>query len=94
MTKLSLDHKVLDLNPIIGRIQPMTILYFFIAPDKRGYPQNSFFLFLRKNMFFFISPQKHMLWVLIRSTSKKHLLEVLLMSTHNICFLGEIKKCH
>ena len=32
-----------------------------IATDKRGYPHN----------IFLISPQKHMLWVLIRSTSPK-----------------------
>ena len=36
---------------------------------------------------FLISPQKHMLWVLIRSAS-----EALLMSTHSICFCGETKK--
>ena len=33
---------------------------------------------------FLISPRKHMLWVLIA--------EALLMSTHNICFCGEIRK--
>ena len=38
---------------------------------------------------FLISLQKHILWVLIRSTSER---EVLLMSTHNICFHGEIRK--
>ena len=43
----------------------------------------SFFTF-----FIFISPWKHMLWVLIRST------EVLLMSTHNICFCTEIRNAH
>ena len=32
---------------------------------------------------FLISPGKHMLWVLS---------EALLMSTHNICFRGEIRK--
>ena len=31
---------------------------------------------------------KHMLW----STHKKHLNEAILMSTHNICFQGEIRK--
>ena len=34
---------------------------------------------------FLLSPRKYMLWVLIRS-------EALLMSTHNICFRGEIRK--
>ena len=48
-----------------------------IAPYKMGYPQ---YISL-------CSPQKHLLWVLIRSTS-----EVLLMSTHNICFCGETRK--
>ena len=47
-----------------------------IGLDKRGYQVN----------IFLISPQKHMLWVLIRSG------EVLLMSTHNIWFRGEIRK--
>ena len=35
---------------------------------------------------FLISPRKHILWVLIRSAL------ALLMSTHNICFCGEIRK--
>ena len=33
-----------------------------IATDKRGYPHD----------IFLISPQKHMLWVLIRSASLRH----------------------
>ena len=41
-------------------------LIFYIATDKRGYPHN----------IFLISPQKHMLWVFIRSA----------------CFRGEIRK--
>ena len=36
---------------------------------------------------FLISPRKHMLWVLI-----KCLIKVLLMSTHNMCICGEIRK--
>ena len=39
-------------------------LGFIIATDKRGYPHN----------IFLISPQKHMLWVLIRSAWKKCLI--------------------
>ena len=49
-----------------------------IGLDKGGYPVN----------IFIISPQKHMLWVLIRSA----LARGLLMSTHNVCFCGEIRK--
>ena len=33
-----------------------------IGPDKRGYPDNTFFT----------SPEKHMLWVLIRNASLRH----------------------
>ena len=33
----------------------------YIATDKRGYPHNTFF----------VSPRKHMLWVLIRSASAR-----------------------
>ena len=44
----------------------------------------------KKTAIFLISPQKHMLWVLIRSAST-HLNEAFLMSTQNIYFLGEIK---
>ena len=46
-----------------------------IGLDKSGYQINSFL----------ISPQKNMLWVLIRFT------EALLMSTHNINFHGELE---
>ena len=48
-----------------------------IAPDKSRYPHN----------IFLISPQKRILWVLIRSLD-----EALLMSTHSICFREEIRK--
>ena len=51
-------------------------------------PCKAFFFFSTKNhLCFLISPWKHILWVLIRSTT-----EALLMSTHNICFHGEIWK--
>ena len=66
----------------------------FLWEDKGRYPVN----------IFLISPRKHMLWVLIRSASMSEniccgyslevprLIEALLMSTHNICFHGEIRK--
>ena len=47
-----------------------------IAPDKRVYP----------HIIFLISVWKHMVWVLIRSNP-----QVLLMSSHNICFWTEIR---
>ena len=47
----------------------------------------SWWLFQSKSIdIFLISPQKHMLWYSLVLT------EVLLMSTHNICFCWEIKK--
>ena len=52
------------------------LTWIIIAPDKRGYPQN----------IFRISPRKH-----IVGTHQKGLLEALLMSTHNMCFCGEIR---
>ena len=60
--------------------------YLYIGLDKSGYQVN----------IFYISPQKHMLWVLIRSTSHGEIRKIsgkaLLMSTHNICLRGEIRK--
>ena len=61
------------------------------------------FFHLKSTDIFLISPWKHMLWVLIRSTCvsmkthvvgthQKCLTEALLMSTHNICFHGDIRK--
>ena len=47
---------------------------YLIGLDKRGYPIN----------IFLISPQK----TYVVGTHQKHLDEVLLMSTHNICFCG------
>ena len=51
----------------------ITLVYVFIATDKRGYPHNIFLM----------SRLKHMLWVLIRSASLsrlKHMLWVLIRS--------------
>ena len=50
---------------------------FVIATDKRGYPHNIFLISLRN---------------LCCCTHQKRLTEALLMSTHNICFCGEIRK--
>ena len=57
------------------------LIQLFIGLIKEGYPVN----------IFLISPRKHMLWVLIRSASLVGG-TTLLMSTHNICFRGEIRK--
>ena len=47
-------------------LQTSSVILFFkttgITPDKRWYPHN----------IFLISPQKHLLWVLIRSASLRH----------------------
>ena len=62
------------------------LLFFFsytcwiITPGNRGYQEN----------IFIISPWKHMLWEY--GYSVEGLIEGLLMSTHNICFCGEIGK--
>ena len=48
-----------------------------IATDKRGYPQ----------YFSYFSMKTYVV-----GTHLKHLAEVLLMSTHNICFRGEMRK--
>ena len=53
------------------------VFYNLIAPDKVVFFFVLFFFFnLKVLIFFLISPQKHMLWVLIT--------EALLMSTHNM----------
>ena len=59
------------------RIVMCTCNMFIKAPDKSGYSDHNFL----------ISPQKH-----IVGTHQKCLSETLLMSTHNICFSGEIRK--
>ena len=50
-----------------------------IAPDKLGYPETVFFFYFCIKAY-------------VVGTHLKHLIEALLMSTHNICFHGEIKK--
>ena len=62
-------------HPLHFTIMSLSPFLEFIDLDKSGYQVN----------IFLISPQKHMLWVLIRS-------KVLLMSTQNICFPREIRK--
>ena len=57
---------------------PKWMYKYFIAPDKRSIHIN----------IFPISIWKHVMG----THNKKHLSEVLLMSTHNICFYGEIRK--
>ena len=48
-----------------------------LKTDKMGYQVN----------IFLISPRKHKLWVFIRSASFRAL-----MSTHNVCFCGGIRR--
>ena len=69
LTELSACH--MSYSPILAGYYPFTFFivkcfknffaHFCIATDKRGYPHN----------IFLISPQKHMLWVLIRSASTR-----------------------
>ena len=74
-------------------IRLMESMFFFVAATT-GLPGRLLtlrlhlfpWIFLPENFIFVISRRKYILWVLIRSAS----LEVL-MSTHNICFLGEIR---
>ena len=73
----------------------------FIGLDKIGYQVNIFLISPQKHMLWVLiccgylleAPSRflyeNMLWVLIRSTD---LDEALLMSTHNRCFCGEIRK--
>ena len=67
----------------------VSLLYLpcnFITPGNRGYPIGLDKGRYRRNVFL-ISPRKHVL-----GSHLKHLSEALIMSTHNICCCGEIRK--
>ena len=89
-----------DAEFISKQIQQTTIWHFQLTfPHKKGFVILCKFIATDKALFhpknadiFLISPLKHMLWVLIISTSPRRFGEALLMSTHNICFCGEIRK--